>query len=396
MASTSAPEILAQSGAVAPMTWPEYAREKQRLRAYKQFVPIRTRPPTLSANARFGLNVLIGDRNVSWVLDGDAQAGYTVYVDLNANGNLADDTPIRLTENRGRFVQLLLLPRWDRVVKRMYRVPTWLEIRKIGRAGEARIPRLLMHADAVRRGTIQIDDRAIAFKLVGMSGIYNEPHGYLLIDTDGDGALDSDTLSPDRYRIDEQTLNVGNTSYRFHVHRYGDTLALEPLSRRLPDRQPVHVGARAPDFAFVDRQGVSRRLRDYRGTYVLLDFWGAWCAPCRRQAPDIVEMRKQLSDEQIAFVGITEHDPKNADRFIAEHKLNWPQTIEDEPAIRQLYRVDSWPRYILINPEGKIEMRTYKWHRVRARLLALFDDRPVREDPMLDLMPRSRPWISVP
>ena len=54
------------------------------------------------------------------------------------------------------------------------------------------------------------------------------------------------------------------------------------------------VGDNAPDFELVDLEGNKHRLSDYRGQGVFLNFWGTWCAPCKKEMPHMEKMHKDF------------------------------------------------------------------------------------------------------
>ncbi len=128
-------------------------------------------------------------------------------------------------------------------------------------------------------------------------------------------------------------------------------------------------GERAPDFSAVRKDGQSVRLSDLRGNYVLLDFWGSWCGPCRAQSPALVELHrkyegKKLGDGagfQILSIGV-ERDAGSWERAIAQDGLSWPSHILDQSAslrffngpIASMYKIRQVPTTFLINPDGDI------------------------------------------
>jgi len=97
-------------------------------------------------------------------------------------------------------------------------------------------------------------------------------------------------------------------------------------------------------------------LSDFRGKYVVLDFWGTWCAPCINGFPKMKEYYQKYSGK-IEFIGIA---CKNTEadwlRFIGNHSINWVHLL-NRPGSRDLtvqYNVETYPTKILIDPDGNL------------------------------------------
>lgn len=97
-----------------------------------------------------------------------------------------------------------------------------------------------------------------------------------------------------------------------------------------------------------------------RGKWVLLDFWGSWCAPCRKGNPHLVELYKKYSAKGIEFIGLGVSDTDERLReAIKEDGLLWPNAntsqSEEGRELPSVYQVRGVPTKILINPQGVIE-----------------------------------------
>lgn len=128
-------------------------------------------------------------------------------------------------------------------------------------------------------------------------------------------------------------------------------------------------GRTAPTFTAELRDGSAFDLQDLRGQYVLLDFWGSWCGPCRRENPNIVALYQQYKNRAfnnakgfvVLNIGV-EKDSSRWARAIAQDKLDWPLHIMDESSslkffngtISSLYGIAEVPTSYLIDPQGQI------------------------------------------
>ena len=366
-ANTEAP-VLVKGGAGVAFAMPEeeYRKIAERLSKNPRFVPIKRKPTGLTAGAKFGFNLGFGGLNRSWVLEGDDKQGYVLYADLNGNGDLADDTPVRFTNDGGKYSALLKQTVTEKIDGRdeSYTVDFRLEVGAVAKPDE-RDPKLALRitSETLRRGVIRAGGREVAFALAGSQGVYNRDYNRVYFDLNGDGQPDMITpKSAESFTVGDKYVNLAGTSYEFTVDRLGRSLTLKPLAEKLPDRASLELGSAAPDFSFTDIDGKPHRLSDYRGKVVLLDFWGVWCGPCVAEAPKLAAIHKKLHEKGFEVIGIHMGNEMEALRkFIAEKGMTWAQTIEEERgSLHRLFRVDAWPTYYLIGKDGMIRANTLR------------------------------------
>lgn len=117
----------------------------------------------------------------------------------------------------------------------------------------------------------------------------------------------------------------------------------------------LQKGIMAPDFRLKDSNGIWRSLRDLRGKYVLLDFWGTWCVACQMCIPDLKKFAAQNSDNTVV-ISLACYDKERRWRAcIAKNEMNWINILVPESSdILDNYKVNKFPSMVYISPEGKI------------------------------------------
>lgn len=117
----------------------------------------------------------------------------------------------------------------------------------------------------------------------------------------------------------------------------------------------IAVGDPAPRPELTDlATGEPATIEDYRGQWVLLNFWSSWCEPCREESPDLEAFQQAHPD--IAVVGINLEDAsEDAKGFVSELGLTYPQLrAADSRALRESYGSIARPENFLLDPDGEI------------------------------------------
>jgi peroxiredoxin len=355
--TTGAPTLIdtGSTGTTFAMTDAQYQRFVEEMGSKSpDFVAITHKRGGLSPKAQFGINLALRGKILSWAIDGDETQGYVLFADWNGNGDLRDEAPMRFERVDGKPTIRVAREERDGAVTYPVSMKLMLDWVVPPTKTEAQLA-LKIYNRTTRSGQLTPTGvKPVAFRLNGSAGFYAQPFHSVAFDLDGDGTFKPET---EVFRVSEKYVNIGDTSYEFVVDPHGATLTLTPLAGYRPSRVALTVGATAPDFAFTDLEGKPRRLSDYRGKVVLLDFWGAWCAPCVAEAPKLVAAYETYRDRGFEIIGIDTIDTREKVlAFIGTHKMRWTQTMEaDKGPIQTLYRISGWPSYFLIGPDGAIK-----------------------------------------
>jgi thiol-disulfide isomerase/thioredoxin len=124
-----------------------------------------------------------------------------------------------------------------------------------------------------------------------------------------------------------------------------------PPSMLLPTRNQA-----APDFAFVDSAGQSRRLSDLKGDVVLINFWATWCAPCRHEMPMLAKLQREYEPRRFRVLYLSLEEPQVLDAFLARNHFEGIQgRIDSAPQFYGAGRF--YPLSYLVGREGGIVAR---------------------------------------
>jgi thiol-disulfide isomerase/thioredoxin len=118
----------------------------------------------------------------------------------------------------------------------------------------------------------------------------------------------------------------------------------------------------APEFSLKTAAGKPVNLDTLHGKVVLVDFWGAWCAPCRQTIPLLKQMAEEFDPAKVIFISIDEEDPRATwQQFIAKNGMTWPQVYDEGGSLKSAFRVDGFPSSVLLSKDGIILQKFKGW-----------------------------------
>ena len=147
------------------------------------------------------------------------------------------------------------------------------------------------------------------------------------------------------------------------------TVEIGPIDLKLKPLAKLY-GKEPPPLKVTDARGVDKniKLSDYKGKWVVLEFWGFWCGPCiARGLPNWVDFAEEHADDRDKFVILAIHDPQATDLAMLDQRLkpviqeHWhgkplplPIVLDTTGETVKNFGISSWPTAVLINPEGKL------------------------------------------
>jgi len=139
------------------------------------------------------------------------------------------------------------------------------------------------------------------------------------------------------------------------------------------------IGKMALDFTQNDTLGKPVSLKDFRGRYVLIDFWASWCGPCRAENPNVVAAWQQFKDKNFTVLGISLDQPTGKEKWlkaIHDDHLTWTHVSDLKfwnNAVARKYDINAIPANLLIGPDGKIIARNLHERELAKKLSELLN-----------------------
>lgn len=247
------------------------------------------------------------------------------------------------------------------------------------------------------RGELPVGDEVVAIGIFDFdnNGLFNDPDDLVVVDRDRDGLL-TVLFSTEGFAIDDP-FAIDDTWFRLvEPDRYGERAVFEIIdppadtgswanvgsdatsepddptapsgqvlvsaSTSRPGAPGVRVGRLEPDFWTTTFEGTRSevlRAEDYRGHFLLLNFWGEWCGPRIAEIPDLVAASSRYSDAGLRIISFLEsQSPGRAAEILATFNADWPQvTLTDD--LRKRFHITAFPTNVLILPDGSTYLRTF-------------------------------------
>jgi thiol-disulfide isomerase/thioredoxin len=117
--------------------------------------------------------------------------------------------------------------------------------------------------------------------------------------------------------------------------------------------------ASAAGFSITDTEGKRHQLSDYRGKWVLVNFWATWCPPCVEEIPEFSALYQERSDGDLMVLGVALEfaDAQAVIDFAASHSMSYPLVLGNERIVAQFGGVKVLPSSYLYDQKGKLVLR---------------------------------------
>ncbi len=180
------------------------------------------------------------------------------------------------------------------------------------------------------------------------------------------------------FDIYEQVVNQLNASFGQSPTIKRIVSEFEANKQAMIAKMPLAPGAEVKEIILPNPEGDTLRLSDYKGKVVLIDFWAAWCGPCRRENPNVVNLYNQYKDKGFEVFSVSlDKDKEKWLEAIQKDGLIWDGHVSDlkgwSSVAGKAYNVSSIPFTVLIDREGKVIATNLRGEGLANKLQNIFE-----------------------
>lgn len=286
--------------------------------------------------------------------------------DVDMNGELGDKESFafsRETEDNPLIWQVTVKQPLNQEVFQSF--PLLVRYLKRVRTGSMKEgDRLIIESRSVlARGLVEIQGKKtlVQYEYNARSRKINLNAGKLGVDCNQDGEVEMEALSPEAAEANDESVifRVGNVYVSTKkVDLEKNLITMRSHSPSDYKRIELRMGEQIPEIEFTDFNNKKRKLSEFRGKYLLIDFWGMWCPPCRQELPYLRAAYQRFQTRGFEILGMNTDQPEIVSQIksqLEKNGMTWPQAKRESiiATIRNL-RIHSYPTTVLVGPDGKI------------------------------------------
>ncbi len=154
---------------------------------------------------------------------------------------------------------------------------------------------------------------------------------------------------------------------------------IEAIKKQNESLAMLNVGKEAPDFSAPNPDGKQISLREIRGKATIIDFWAAWCGPCRRENPNVVKVYEKYHDKGLEIIGVSLDRPGQKEMWlkaIEDDKLKWHHVsnlnyFQDPVALQ--YNIQSIPATFILDADGTIVAKNLRGQALEDKIAEMLN-----------------------